>query len=155
MNDLTFKLNNKLKFADLESGADDQTFEIYLRAPAWNDRKQMFKLKAHVERSFMKMATELSDLADDAKDQTTDDDRMDGGLVMTMLASGCGDLERAFDDFIALAVKVGSFNDKTPLQTAHFERMGLEEAMRMMGEYIGFFIVPSVLSMTKGSGSES
>lgn len=154
MNELTFSLPDRIKFANLETGEDDETFEIFFKAPDWGSRKQMFKVKAHVERAFVKMASELSDLADD-DDKKDDSEHMDGALVMTMLAAGSGDLEKVFDDFTALAVKVGRFNDKTPLLPAHIERMGINEAMRLCGEYIGFFVMPSVLSTTKKSGSDS
>lgn len=154
MKELTFQLENKIRFANLESGEEDETFEIFFKAPDWNCRKQMFKVKAHVERSFIKMATDLANLGDEADKKSDDDDGMDGSLVMTMLAAGSGDLEKVFDDFTALAAKVGRFNDNTPLKPEHIERMGLDEAMRLCGEYIGFFIAPSVLSTTKKSGSE-
>lgn len=154
MKEITFELKDKVRFANLESGEDDETFEIFFKAPDWNSRKQMFKVKAHVERSFVKMASELSEMADDS-DGKDDSDHMDGALVMTMLAAGSGDLEKVFDDFNALAVKVGRFNEKTPLKPEHLERIGIDEAMRLCGEYIGFFVMPSVLSTTKKSGSGS
>jgi len=156
MNELTFPLTNRLSFANLETGADDETMEITLRAPDWNCRKQMFRVKGHVERAFVSIASKLSDLAAQSDTKKPDDDgRMEGALVMTMLGAGSGDnLDKVFDDFVQLALKVGQINEKTPLKEVHFERMGVDDATRLCGEYIGFFVMPSVLSMTKSDGSD-
>lgn len=153
MNDLTFELRDKLTFANLETGEDDETMEILLRAPTFDDRCQYARIHSHAANAFVSMAGKLEGSAEGtSKDVSTES--IGGEAVLAILSAGSRDFDKVLEDFVNLAVRVGRLNDKTPLVEKHLRDIGVDALMRMCGEYIAFFVMPSLLSMTSRAGSE-
>lgn len=154
MSELTFQLENKLDFANLETGAEDQTMEIVLKAPSYQNQKQYFRVYQHLSAALVTMSNRMAATqAPRARQAESDDEAMDGEAVVMILSSGCDDFARVIEDFGALALTVGFLNEKTPLKPKHLDAMGPNEVIRMCGEYVAFFVAPSLLSRTKKRGS--
>ncbi len=151
MTDLIFHLENKIDFANRETGEPDKTMEITLRAPSYNGQKHYFRIYQHFSAAIMRMAQNRPDNANTSSGGTSED--VDGETALMIIAAGDGDLAKLVEDFGLLALDVGRFNDETPLLPAHLEQLSPNEMLRMCGAYLAFFVAPSLLSRTKKRGS--
>lgn len=143
----TFTLSEKIEFANREIGDTDQGFEITMRAPTYRDIQQTTALSQHVYRAIASAMDARAGNAQAAAQQAANDAANEvTGAEMLMMLSMHGDMRAILQDFEALALRVCSWNDKTPVLKRHLEDMSIDDFRKMLGEYLGFFIVPSVLS---------
>lgn len=153
MSELNFQLQNRLSFANLETGSDDETMEITLRAPSYENQKQYFRVYQHLSSALVVMSGKMTaDQRKRGRGSKAAEDTMDGDGAVMILSSGCDDFSRVIEDFSELALHVGFLNDKSPLKPKHLESMGPNEVIRMCGEYVAFFVAPSLLSQTRKRG---
>ncbi len=154
MSDLIYQLDNKVEFANLESGEPDKTMEIFLRAPSYEAQRLYFKIYQHFSAALMHMSQNRPEGQErSSRRSSKQEEEMDGDTALMILSSGKGDLSKVVEDFSELALAVGFFNGKTPLLDKHLAALGPNEILGMCGEYIAFFIAPSLLSKTKKRGS--
>lgn len=155
MTDLIYQLDNKLEFANLQSGEPDASMEVFLKAPSYDAQKQYFKVYQHFSAAMMHMAQNRPEGQErPVRRAKAQDEEMDGDTAMMIISSGRADLARVVEDFSELALSVGYLNEKTPLLDKHLVAVGPDELLRMCGEYLAFFVAPSLLSKTKKRGSK-
>lgn len=154
MNDLTFELRDKLPFANLELGADDETMEISLRAPNYEGSRQpYFRMYRHLSAAILALSRDEASKKR-PRESRNDDQDMDGETAIMIISAYSDDFSQVIEDFTDLALRVGFLNDKTPLLEKHLGLIGPNEIIRMCGEYVAFFIAPSLLSQNAKTGSK-
>ena len=140
-----FELKSPLKFANTKIGAEDETFSIFMRAPTYREMDQAIKMEQHLYKCFANVQAQRAGKERAEKPNTDDDDQMSASEIIAFLGM-YGDLDQALKDFEKLAMKVCAVSDNIDLKEKHYRSLPISEIKRMCGEYMSFFIAPSVIS---------
>lgn len=150
----TFTLSELITFANKEIGDEDKTYEITLKAPTYREMDQAARMEQHIYQAFSGAAAARKG---DERPQTAtagEEMKMSGGEMMIMLSTYC-DLPTVLRDFEKLLLKRAFFNEKTELLKKHVEQITIADYRRLCGEYLGFFILPSVILEMETAFSDS
>ena len=148
---LDFSLSKTLEYTVTGTGDKAATAEITLGAPCVAAFGPSTKFSQVITRAILEARKniEVTEAEKEAAQLGAGGDAegdMDASAVKVFLMASSEDLEAAFVTFKALAAKVGRLDEKTPLKAAHLDKVGYEDALRMMCEYAANFIVPSLFA---------
>lgn len=155
MEEVTFKLSSVLKF-DKAGTPGNETYELILKAPSYNERKFARKLKQRLTEAMMcvtrqaKTETTVETTVDKEDDK---EEEMDGKSMLFMLQSvpeNVLDWSEFAEWFLNSCAAVVSVDEGIGLTSLLVSKMTIDDADALVGTYLANFTYPSLMS---GNGS--
>jgi hypothetical protein len=141
---IDFELSEDITYS--KDGADLSSNKLLLKSPTAKNRKECLYLKQSFLRALPKGNAETVDGPDNAAEPEADD------IINLLGSSQDVDLSEVFEVARNLFTRNTVFVDGVePLTTNLFDRIDLDDAQRMFGEYIINFIIQSALKKQKKS----
>tara|TARA_R110000772_G_C13310322_1_gene440399 strand:- start:9652 stop:10125 length:474 start_codon:yes stop_codon:yes gene_type:complete len=157
METINFKLSSAIVF-DKDGTPGQESFELILKAPSYNERKFARKLKQRLTEAMMYVTRQASaqaaQAAPTANEVEKEDDKMDGQSILFMLQSvpeNILDWSEFAEWFVSNCSTVISVDEGVGLTTALVSQMSIDDADSMVGNYLANFTWPSLM---KGTGSQ-
>lgn len=132
-----FILNDKIEYA--VGGNTKIATNITVKAPSYNDIKNILKLHALINQATMSYLSIIKDLINnkeiksEEKESTHEDQVND---MITILTSGNCDTDKLLDIFNELILKAGKLDGKEQLNPYLLEKLSPRETLRLIGEYV-------------------
>ena len=156
METINFKLATPIKF-DKEGTPNQESYELVLRAPSYNERKFARKLKQKLTSAMMYVnrqnspGPQATKPAEEEK-EIKKDDEMDGQSILFMLQSvpeNILDWSEFADWFVENCSTVISVDEGVGLTSALYFQMDIDSVDMMIGTYLANF---TGISLMKDSG---
>lgn len=151
MENVNFKLSSVITF-DKDGSPGQESFELILKAPSYNERKFARKLKQRLTEAMMYVTrqgkAETTVEKDDGKEE-----EMDGKSILFMLQSvpeSVLDWSEFAEWFGNSCSTVVSVDEGVGLTSALISQMSIDDVDSMVGTYLANFTWPSLMS---GTGS--
>jgi hypothetical protein len=142
-----FSLSDKIIYHS-GSSAECTCDTLSLRAPSNKDRKRIFKVQQmflQATKSMISMSKDQGNIPDPS-DANAD---LDAGMIVSVIMMSGVDFGDFTDAVCNLLYKNCYLDDDTKLNEALFDKISLDDAQRLVGEYVANFLLPSWMQQTK------
>ena len=147
---LNVTLSKALRFSDEQKGEMDEAWQIKFREPTYHEMKDYLSLKSSIMQAILasqkerQQTQEQTQASLEAQADAIKSDDFNADTIMSLVA-GYGDLEQVVSRFCKFAPQVGMVTEGTKLKEAHIKEMPIADIEKMCGEYLAFFIAPSII----------
>ena len=151
MDTINFKLSSAIIF-DKDGSPGQESFELILKAPSYNERKFARKLKQRLTEAMMFVTRQPRSEAEVVEGK--EEEEMDGKSILFMLQSvpeSVLDWSEFAEWFGNSCSPVVSVDDGVQLTSALISQMSIDDVDSMVGTYLANFTYPSLM---KGTGSQ-
>ena len=121
---------------------------LVLKAPSNKDRKRIFKVQQmflQATKSMMRMSEDHVNTPDPS-DANAD---LDASMIVSVIMMSSVDFGDFADAVCNLLYKNCYLDDDTKLNETLFDKISLDDAQRLVGEYVANFLLPSWMQQTK------
>ena len=152
MKEVTFKLSSVLKF-DKDGTPGNETFDLILKAPSYNERKFARKLKQRLTEAMMYVTRQAKTETVVDKEDDKEEEEMDGKSILFMLQSvpeNGLDWSEFAEWFLNSCAAVVSVDEGIGLNSLLVSQISIDDGDSLVGTYLANFTYPSLMS---GNGS--
>lgn len=154
MESVTFKLDTPLKFDSKDGTPNNETYELVLKAPSYNERKFARKLKQRLTEAMMYMTHQSrGDASKKEEAPKKDEEVMDSQAILFMLQSvpeGILDWSEFADWFSENCKSVVCVDEGVGLTSALVKQLEVDTMDTLIGTYLANF---TWISLMKDTGS--